>query len=69
MRRSPFEELAGVRGIVSGYTAGDVADPTCEQVEAFVAGLEASDAYDDPIVTEIEPHGTFREAGECQNPV
>jgi len=39
-------------------------DDQRETVEAFVEGLEREGAFDDPIVTEIEPMDTFWEAEE-----
>ena len=39
-------------------------DDQQEQAEAFIAELDASDAYDDDIVTEVEPLDTFYRAEE-----
>ncbi|WP_226000163.1 peptide-methionine (S)-S-oxide reductase MsrA [Paenibacillus sp. BJ-4] len=35
---TPFEELPGIHGIVSGYTGGTVPDPTYEQVKTGTTG-------------------------------
>ena len=35
-----------------------------EAAEAYIQGIEEADAYDDPIVTEVEPLETFYEAEE-----
>lgn len=35
---SPFEELPGIEGIVSGYTGGNVENPTYEEVKTGTTG-------------------------------
>lgn len=35
---TPFEELPGIRGIVSGYMGGTIANPTYEQVKTGATG-------------------------------
>ncbi|WP_025720795.1 peptide-methionine (S)-S-oxide reductase MsrA [Paenibacillus sp. 1-18] len=35
---TPFEELPGIQGIVSGYTGGTIPDPTYEQVKTGTTG-------------------------------
>ncbi|URJ46084.1 peptide-methionine (S)-S-oxide reductase MsrA [Paenibacillus polymyxa] len=35
---TPFEEQAGIHGIVSGYTGGTIPDPTYEQVKTGTTG-------------------------------
>ncbi|MEC0180912.1 peptide-methionine (S)-S-oxide reductase MsrA [Paenibacillus peoriae] len=35
---TPFEELPGIHGIVSGYTGGTIPDPTYEQVKTGTTG-------------------------------
>ncbi|WP_340689479.1 peptide-methionine (S)-S-oxide reductase MsrA [Halobacillus kuroshimensis] len=47
----PFEKLKGVHSVVSGYTGGDVENPTYEEVSAGGTGhIEAVQVYFDPDV-------------------
>ncbi|MFB5282933.1 peptide-methionine (S)-S-oxide reductase MsrA [Peribacillus sp. Hz7] len=46
---SPFEELPGIEGIISGYTGGDVENPTYEEVKTGTTGhYEAVEITYDP---------------------
>ncbi|AZN41588.1 peptide-methionine (S)-S-oxide reductase MsrA [Paenibacillus albus] len=46
---TPFEELPGIKGIVSGYTGGSEANPTYEEVKSGATGhLEAVQITFDP---------------------
>ena len=48
----PFEELAGVKDVVSGYTGGDRENPTYEEISTGTTGhLEAVQIVFDPSIT------------------
>jgi len=52
---SPFEELPGIHGIVSGYTGGTSEDPTYEEVKTGTTGhYEAVQITFDPTVFPYE---------------
>ncbi|SDM45723.1 peptide-methionine (S)-S-oxide reductase [Fictibacillus solisalsi] len=47
----PFDELPGIHGIVSGYTGGNVEDPSYEQVKTGTTGhYEAVEITFDPAI-------------------
>ncbi|WHY73485.1 peptide-methionine (S)-S-oxide reductase MsrA [Fictibacillus enclensis] len=47
----PFDELPGIHGIVSGYTGGNVEDPSYEQVKTGTTGhYEAVEITYDPAI-------------------
>ncbi|SDJ10981.1 peptide-methionine (S)-S-oxide reductase MsrA [Salimicrobium halophilum] len=51
----PFEKLKGIHSVVSGYTGGDVENPTYEEVSAGGTGhIEAVQVYYDPDVITYE---------------
>ncbi|MFJ8266998.1 peptide-methionine (S)-S-oxide reductase MsrA [Peribacillus asahii] len=52
---SPFEELPGIEGIISGYTGGHVENPTYEEVKTGKTGhYEAVEITYDPKVFSYE---------------
>lgn len=52
---TPFEELPGIHGIVSGYMGGHLADPTYEEVKKGTTGhLEVVQITFDPAVFPYE---------------
>jgi peptide-methionine (S)-S-oxide reductase len=56
---TPFEELPGIGGIVSGYSGGHVEDPTYEQVKTGTTGhFEVVEITYDP---ELFPYGRLLE--------
>lgn len=51
----PFEKLKGVHSVVSGYTGGDVENPTYEEVSSGGTGhIESVQVYFDPEVISYE---------------
>ncbi|WP_215145985.1 peptide-methionine (S)-S-oxide reductase MsrA [Exiguobacterium qingdaonense] len=52
---TPFEELPGIEGIVSGYMGGQIANPTYEQVKSGTTGhLEVVQITYDPALFSYE---------------
>lgn len=52
---SPFEKIIGVHSVVSGYTGGDVENPTYEEVSAGTTGhVEAVQVFYDPAIISYE---------------
>ncbi|WP_214701962.1 MULTISPECIES: peptide-methionine (S)-S-oxide reductase MsrA [unclassified Exiguobacterium] len=52
---TPFEELPGIEGIISGYMGGQVANPTYEQVKTGTTGhLEVVQITYDPALFSYE---------------
>lgn len=52
---TPFEELPGIHGIISGYMGGQLADPTYEEVKKGTTGhLEVVQITFDPAVFPYE---------------
>ncbi|MGP4060833.1 peptide-methionine (S)-S-oxide reductase MsrA [Halobacillus sp. H74] len=51
----PFEKLKGIQGVVSGYTGGEIENPTYEEVSSGKTGhIEAVQVYYDPNVISYE---------------
>ena len=47
--KNPFEQLDGVEAVISGYTGGEITNPTYEQVSSGVTGhLESVQILFDP---------------------
>jgi peptide methionine sulfoxide reductase msrA/msrB len=52
---SPFEKIVGVHSVISGYSGGDVENPTYEQVSSGTTGhLESVQVYYDPDIISYE---------------
>ncbi len=52
---SPFEKIIGVHSVVSGYTGGDVENPTYKEVSSGTTGhVEAVQVFYDPEIISYE---------------
>ncbi|WP_430884622.1 peptide-methionine (R)-S-oxide reductase MsrB [Fusibacter sp. JL216-2] len=52
---SPFEKIVGVHSVISGYTGGDVENPTYKEVSSGTTGhLEAVQVFYDPEIISYE---------------